>query len=66
MMSNNASVARMGIVGAVVTKESNIALYFPKAGNLNGSIADMHSDVAGQSTSGSGNLFAFSDGSNKL
>ena len=35
--------------------------YFPEAGNLNGSNADMRSDVAGPSSSGSGDLFEFWD-----
>ena len=34
----------------VVTNESDMASYFPKAGNLNGSNADMCSDEAGPST----------------
>ena len=32
--------------------ESNMASYFPEAGNLNGSNADICSDVAGPSSSG--------------
>ena len=52
--------ARMCIVGVVVTKESNMASYFPKAGNVNGSNADVCSDVAGPSSSVSGELFYFS------
>ena len=37
----------MYIVGVVVTNESNTASYFPEARNLNGSNADICSDVAG-------------------
>ena len=48
----------------VVTHESNMASYFPEAGNLNGSHADMCSDVTGRSSSGSGDLFELSDRSN--
>ena len=47
----------------VVTHELNIPSYFPEAGNLNGSNADMFSDVAGPSISGLGDLFELSDGS---
>ena len=61
MMSNNAFVARTCIVGVVVTSESNMAPYFPEAGNLNGINADMCSDVAGPSSSSSGDLFELSD-----
>ena len=43
MTSNNAFVAWICIVGVV----GNMALYFPEVGNLNGSNADMCSDVAG-------------------
>ena len=56
---------QMCIVGVVVTNKSKMALYFPKAGNLKGSNADMCSDVAGLSSSSSSNLFVLSDGSNK-
>ena len=42
-----------------------MASYFTEAGNLKGSNADMCSDVAGPSSSGSDNLFQLSDGSNK-
>ena len=59
MMSNNAFVARTCIVGVVVTSESNMAPYFPEAGNLNGINADMCSDVAGPSSSGSGDCLSF-------
>ena len=45
----------------VVTHESNMASYFSEAGNLNGRNADMCSDVAGLSSSGSRDLFEFSD-----
>ena len=41
----------------VVTHESNRPSYFPEAGNLDGSNADMCSNVAGPSSSGSGDLF---------
>ena len=58
---NNALAARTCIVVVVVTHESNMASYFPKAGNLNGSNADICSDVAGPSSSGSGDLFEPSD-----
>ena len=43
--------------------EYNMALYFPKAGNLNSSNAGMCSDVSGLLRSGSGNLFELSDSS---
>ena len=42
-----------------------MASYFPTAGNLNGSNADMCSDVAGPSSSGLGDLFEISDRSNQ-
>ena len=45
----------------VVRHEFNMASYFPKAGNLHGSNADMCSDVAGLSISGSGDFFELSD-----
>ena len=48
----------------VVTHESNVASYFPEAGNLNGRNADMCSDVAGLSNSGLVDLFELSDRSN--
>ena len=48
-----------------VTNESNMASYFPEAENLNGSNADMCSDVAGPSSRGSGDLFDFSDRSSQ-
>ena len=38
-----------------------MASYFPEAGNLNGSYADMCSDVAWRSKSGSGDLFVLSE-----
>ena len=41
----------------VVTHEFNMASYIPEAGNLNVTSADMCSDVAGTSISGSGNFF---------
>ena len=53
MTSNNAFAARTCIVGEVDTDESNMASYFPEAGNLNGSNDDVCSDVAGPSSSGS-------------
>ena len=59
-----AFAARTCIVVVVVTNESNMASYFSEAGNLNGSNADMCSDVAGPSSSGPGDLFDFSDRSN--
>ena len=45
----------------VVTHESNMASYFPEAGNLNGRNAHMCSDVARLSNCGSGDLFEPSD-----
>ena len=45
MTSHNAFAARTCIVGVVITNESNMAWYFPEAGNLNGSNAGMCSDV---------------------
>ena len=59
MTSNNAFVAQMFINGVVVMKESNMALYFPEAGNLNGSNADMCSNVAGPLSSSLGDFFDF-------
>ena len=53
-------------MGVVVTNESNAASYFPEAGNLNGSYANMCSNVAGPSNSGSGDLFELSIGEIKL
>ena len=44
-------------VGVVVTHESNMASYFPKAGMC----SDMCSDGARPSSSGSGDLFELSD-----
>ena len=38
----------------LVTNESNMTSYFPEAGNLNDSNADMCSDVAGPSSIRSG------------
>ena len=50
----------------VVTNESNMASYFPEAGNLNNSSnADMCSEVSGASSSSQGDLFALSDKSNE-
>ena len=57
----NAFAARTCIVEVVVTNESNMVSYFPEAGNLNGSNADVCSDVAGPSSSSLGNLFELSD-----
>ena len=45
----------------VVKHEFNMASYFPEAGNLNGSNADMCSDENGLSISGSNDLFELSD-----
>ena len=42
-----------------------MASYFAEAANLNGGNADMRSDVAGLSGSGSGDLLEFSDRSNE-
>ena len=50
----------------VVTHDSNMASYFPEAGNLNGRNDDMCSDVAGPSSSSSGDLFEISDRSNTM
>ena len=50
-------------MGVVVKNKYNMASYFPEAGNLNGSNADMCSDEAGPSSSGSGDLFELSDSS---
>ena len=36
-----------GIVGVVVTNDSNMVSFFPEVGNLNGSNANICSDVAG-------------------
>ena len=41
-------------MGVLVMNESNMALRFSEAGNLNGSNIDMCSDVAGPSSSGPG------------
>ena len=45
------------------SNDSNMASYFPEAGNLNGSNSDMCSYVVGPSSSGPGDLFELSDGS---
>ena len=45
----------------VVTREFNMASYFPEARNLSGSNADMCFDVAGSSISGLGDLFELSN-----
>ena len=62
---NNNFAARTCIVVVVVKHESNMVSYFPEEGNLNASNADMCSDVAGPSCSGSGDLFELSDRSNE-
>ena len=54
----------MCIVVVVVRHESSMASYFPEAGNLNDRNADMCSDVAGPSSTGSEDLFELSDRSN--
>ena len=54
MTSNNAFAAETCSVEVVFMKESNMVSYFPEAGNLNGSNADMCSDVAGPSRRGLG------------
>ena len=46
--------------------ESNIAPYFPEAGNLNSSNADICSIVVGLSISVSGDLFELLDRSNRI
>ena len=48
----------------VVTNESNMASYFPEAGNLNGRNTDMCSDVAEPPSGGTGDLFELSGRSN--
>ena len=58
-----AFAAQMCIVGVVVTNESNMVSYFPEVENLNGSNADMCSDVGGLSSGGSGDLFDFGSSS---
>ena len=65
MTSSSAFAARTGIVGVVVTNESNMVSCFPEAVNLNGSDADMFSDVAGPSSIAVGDFFELSDRSNK-
>ena len=64
MTKNNAFAAWSCIVVVAVTHESNMASYLPEAGSLYGRNADMCSDVAGPSSSGSGDLFELSDRSN--
>ena len=44
----------MCIVVVAVTHESNMVLYFPEAGNLNGRNADKCSDVAGRQVAARG------------
>ena len=68
---NKAFAARMCIVWVVVMNESNMAPYFPEAGNFNSSNADMCFNVVGLSMvglsrSGSGDLFELWDRSNKI
>ena len=46
-------------------KKSNMVLYFPEEGNLNGSNIDACSDVAGLSSSSLGDLFELSERLNK-
>ena len=53
-------------MGVVVTNKSKMASYFPGAGNLNGSDTEICFDVAGPSSSGSGNLEDHSESSNKM
>ena len=52
------------VVAVAVTHESNMALYFTEVGNFNDSNAHKCSDVAGPSSSGSGDLLELSDRSN--
>ena len=61
MTQNNTFAARTCIVVVVVTHEFNLASYFPEAGKLNGSNADMCSQVAGALISGLGDMFELSD-----
>ena len=63
MTSNNAFAARTCIAGVVVANESNMASYFPEAGNLRGRNADICSDMAGPSGSGLGDLLVFGSSS---
>ena len=63
MTYNNAFAAQTSIVGVVVTNESNMASYLAEAGNLNGCNANKCSDVAGPSSSRSGDLFEFGSSS---
>ena len=49
----------------VVTNEFNMASYFHEAGNLNGSNAEIFSDVAGPSSSSSYEFFELLDRSNQ-
>ena len=60
MTLNDAFAARTCIMVVVVKQESNMVLYFSKAGNLNGSNAYMCSDVAEPLSSDSGELFELS------
>ena len=62
MTSNNAFAARTGIVGVVVMNESNMTSYFPEAGNLKGSNADIFSDVTGPSSHGLDDCLSFQIG----
>ena len=61
--TTSGKAARTCIMGVVVTNEYNMASYFPEAGNLNGSNADMCSDAAGPSSGDSGDLFELSNSS---
>ena len=58
MKLNNALAYWTCIVGVVVTNESYMASFFPEADNLNGNHADMCSNVAGPSSSASGNCLS--------
>ena len=51
--------------GGSCSHKSNMASYSFEAGNLNGSNADMRSDVAGPPSSGSSDLFELSHRSNE-
>ena len=62
MTSNSASATRTCIAGVVVTNESNMASYFPEAGNLNVRNADICSDVAGLSSGCSDDCMSFQIG----
>ena len=53
------------LCGSCSHKRIQYGVLFPEARNLSGSNAGMCSDVAGPSSSGSGDLFELSDRSNK-